>query len=239
MQGRLLSKQEAAEFGELLKGYRPNPVVEQDFLHSSFGVIAGPSGAGKDTLRNALISEYPEDFVNILSTTTRPMRVGEQDGIDYHFRSVESVQDSLNKQEFLQVALVHNQQISALHIDEIRKLRQNQIGLSILIVQTEAELRQPKPDIKTIFIVPPSVEEWKNRLHTGGGITNEEIERRLSAAKKELMLAQDNQDYYCLVSENLDDLSRAAYEFFVHGKKLPELDENARYVVKALARALD
>ncbi len=125
---RLLSSEEAVAIRATIETYSLHESVLEQFQVSNFAVIAGPAGAGKDTLRDSLILKYNTEYVPILSTTTRPPRVGEQDGITYHFRSVEEVIDSLHKREFFQAELVHNQQISCLHISEIQKLQSNQYG---------------------------------------------------------------------------------------------------------------
>ena len=104
---RLLSEQEAEEFKKLLQDYELNEAVLTQFMARNFAVIAGPAGAGKDTLRNELISRYPESYLPILSTTTRPPRPGEQDAVTYHFREIEQVRQGLINKDFFQAELVH------------------------------------------------------------------------------------------------------------------------------------
>ena len=69
-------------------------------------VISSPSGAGKTTLCRRIISEVPGVELSI-SATTRSPRPGEQDGADYHFRSVEQFHDMIDRDEFIEHCEVH------------------------------------------------------------------------------------------------------------------------------------
>src|SRR5687768_1784715 len=109
---RLLTSEEADEFKNIISNYKLHQSVLDQFHRSNFGVIAGPAGAGKDTLRDSLIKKYPGSYNSILSTTTRPARAGEIDGVTYNFREIEEVADALRQHKYFQAELVHNQQIS-------------------------------------------------------------------------------------------------------------------------------
>lgn len=227
-----LNDEEIRTFTGLINDYRMNESAGKEFISSNFACIAGPAGAGKDTIRNLLISTYPGGYAPVLSTTTRPPREGEKNGIDYHFRSKEEIRRSLESGEFFQAALVHNQQVSCLHISEIQKLAVEQIGLSILIVQTEAELHKIKPDIKTIFLIPPSLNELKRRMQSSRSLSKDEINRRILAAKAELEIALKNPRYYCIVNDNLDEALEYAKEFLESNGSDNEVDNLARQVIK-------
>lgn len=235
---RLLTAEEASRFKDLVGFYAPHPDVLKAFQESNFAVIAGPAGAGKDTLRDALFKNYPDKYVPILSTTSRPPRNGEVDGETYHFREIEQIEQGIMNQEFFQIALVHNQQVSCLHVDEVNKLASGQCGLSILVVDTEKEVREIKPNLKTIFLVPPSSEEFQRRLHEGRELKDDEIERRTAAAKQELQAALDNENYYCLLSETVPAVTNLAHEFLQAGAQNQSEDERARGVIKELLDVL-
>lgn len=235
---RLLTKDELPHIRQLTDSYQPNEAVLEEFRSSKFAIIAGPSGAGKDTLRNLLVEHHPEQYQLVLSTTTRPMREGEKDGVDYHFRSVESVEQSLVKREFFQAALVHNQQISCLHIDEILKLKYNQTGLSILIVQTEQQLSRLKDDIKTIFLIPPDINTLRKRLSYERPLGNEEIERRMEAGAEELKTALGRKEYYCLISDEKSQLLQRAHSFLQSGVRDHEADMKARETIETILNTL-
>jgi guanylate kinase len=212
--GRLLETSELPEFQELIQGYQPNPLVLEQFQSSHFAAIAGPAGAGKDTLRDALLKDYPDVYLPVISTTTRPARPGEANGLTYHFREVEEIRDGLRERIFFQAALVHNQQISCLDITEITKLGPQQTGLSILIPPTIEGLRTYKLDLKAVFLVPPTFDILINRMQAERKLSPEEIDRRLEAAKREMLQAYGNEFYFCIVSDNIADMTVTAHAFF-------------------------
>lgn len=235
---RLLTENEATQFATLLQNYKPNNEVLEQFRNSKFGVIAGPAGAGKDTLRDGLIQRYPDKYLPILSTTTRPPRGGEVDGHTYHFREVEQVKESLEKHEFFQAALVHGQQISCLHVDEIRKLQDGQRGLSILIPPTEKELSEIKSDIMTIFLIPPTADILKQRMQTERMLNDEELRRRTEAAKREIKIALNTERYYCLLNDSISTMIEKAHNFLQTQRPDPVEDKRARQVLGEIVDVL-
>lgn len=233
---RLLNESQIAEIEKIIQSYQPNPSVLKQFRKSNFAVIAGPAAAGKDTLRNALTDS--DSYLPVLSTTTRPIRSGEVEGKTYYFTDYESVKDGLAKGKYFQAALVHRQQVSVLDVCEVEKLGPKKTGLSILIVQTEQELHRHKPDIKTIFLVPPGLDEMRKRLDETRSISAREVRRRLDAAKRELEYALSQKDYYFLVSDGYERVYRLADDFLQTGKRDNTSDKNARVIAKDLLKEL-
>jgi len=234
----LLDAEQISIFEKLIENYQPNKEALGIFIKSNFVVIAGPAGAGKDTLRNALIQDHPDLYLPILSSTTRPMRGTEKDGIDYHFISAQEMRTELEKGELLMAAVVHNQQVSSLHISEVKKLENKKTGLSILIVQAEKELRNLKPDIRTIFLVPPSFEELVERLNYKRQLSHEEQARRLSAAKQELQIALREPGYYCVISDGEKQTADVVHDFLKNGKRIDKLDSQARQKIQEVFQSI-
>ena len=235
---RLLTKQEANKLREIINDYQLNPAVMKQFQESNFAVIAGPAGAGKDTLRNSLIRSNPELYLPILSTTTRPPRAGEADDQDYHFREVEEVEEGLAKREFFQAALVHDQQVSCLHISEVKKLKAGQTGLSILIPYTEKMLRDIKPDIKTVFLIPPNLEVLKERIQSERMLDDAEVERRVKAAAKEIEQALKSDHYYCLITDTVEHVTRNTHNYLQGSKPDQPEDLSARHAMRQIVLEL-
>ena len=233
-----LTNQEIGEFTHLIDNYHKSEDAEELFIQSNFANIAGPTGAGKDTIRNLLVEDYPDKYAPVLSTTSRPSRQGEQDGVDYHFRSKDEIRESLQKGEFFEAAVVHNQQVSCLHISEITKLKLGQIGVSILVVEKDLELRRAKPDIKTVFIIPPDLSELKRRMITSRNLSEDEVLRRLQAAKGELQIALGQPEYFCLVNDELEQASESVRGFFEDGQKDEQKDAQARSVIQKILEEL-
>jgi guanylate kinase len=234
----LLTTEEAARFKKIIDDYEPNNKVLEQFKTSNFAVIAGPAGAGKDTLRNSLTALYPNLYVPILSTTTRPKRSGEINGLHYHFTTTERMLEGYTRREFFQTALVLNQQLSGLHVSEIEKLTPHQYGLSILVVQTEKELRTIKPDIKTIFIIPPDLETLLQRINMARKLDKKEINRRLQAAKIEISVAYDSSHYYCLISDTVKHITAKAHDYMQKEIFSVEEDKRARRVMSEILKSM-
>lgn len=231
---RLLTAEEAKNFSRIISNYQPNNAVLSQFKDSNFAVIAGPAGAGKDTLRNSLIKLFPNQYINILSTTTRPPRAGEKDGEDYYFKEISDVKNNLIQQQYFQTALVHSQQVSCLHIDEIKKLGQNQTGLSIMIPSAQQELRQTKADIRSIFLIPPSLKILKQRILSERMHNQAEINRRLGSAAPEIDQALKSGSYYCIISDTVEKTVTKAHDFLQNkSAKIPP-DEDARAVMRQI-----
>lgn len=238
MMSRLLTTEEAQEFAELINNYQPNDAVLETFRNSNFVVIAGPAGAGKDTLRDALLARYAQYYQPILSTTTRPPRAGERDGKEYHFWDIESMRAGLERREFFQAALVHNQQISCLHVNEIKKLAAAQAGLSIMIPLAETELRLIKRDVKTIFLVPPTAAILRQRLTAQRTLASDEIVRRMQAAQQEIAYALHAPDYYCIVTDTIENALTKAHDFIQSGNPSDEDCDAAHIVMQEIMKEL-
>lgn len=225
---RFLTDVEVNDYKTSLSSYHPNGQIVVDFARSNFGVIAGPTGAGKDTLRKLLTSKNPNVFKPILSTTSRPMRPGEQDGVEYHFRDLKFFDQGLDEQRFLQVELVHNQQLSGLDFMDIQSLGDGHFGVGILIADTEKKLRTLNRDLKTVFIVPPSLEELIRRIESSRSMDKMEVNRRLNAAKTEIQQALNDKNYYLLTNDNLEQTAILTEEFFINNKR----DESAESITR-------
>lgn len=189
-----------SEFVDVLTGYLPNQKVIAEFNKSKVGIIAGVAGAGKDTVRELLIKSYPHTYQKLLSDTTRPKRPGEEDGVQYWFRDEEDVLAGLRGGRYLQGALIHDQQVSALSVEQLRDARDGYILLPILVVQAEPDLYKMNPNIKTVFLVPPDLFELIERLQTNKSMTLDEIDRRLDSARKEMQIVLDTPRYYCITT---------------------------------------
>ncbi|TVP54027.1 MAG: guanylate kinase [Halomonadaceae bacterium] len=147
-------------------------------------VLSAPSGAGKTSLVAAILERDRQLRVSV-SHTTRPMRPGEQDGINYHFTGVADFQAMIRDGRFLEHAQVFgnfygtsgdwvNEQLAA--------------GLDVILEidwQGAQQVRHLRPDCVSIFIAPPSLSALRQRLSGRGQDAPEVIERRLREATEE------------------------------------------------------
>ncbi len=168
-------------------------------------IVSAPSGSGKSTLMGRLLETVPE-LVFSISYTTRPPRGQEKNGKDYFFVSREEFERMLERDEFLESALVfgtHYYGTARRFLEEARAR-----GYDLLLdidVQGAAQVKQKVPEAKSVFILPPSRQELEHRLRYRRLDPAEVIDRRLSQAATEIQ-GYSNYDYV-LVNDNLERAS--------------------------------
>ena len=163
-----------------------------------FIVISAPSGCGKTTLIDMLLQEY-SDIVYSISCTTRAPRGEEEDGVDYHFKTVERFEELIAEDAFIEHARVHGNYYGTLREPIESALRE---GCSVSLdidEQGAAKVREfvralpdsdpMKAGYVDIFILPPSMEELRSRLVGRGTDSPEAVERRLANAEGEIARA--------------------------------------------------
>ncbi len=164
--------------------------------------VSAPSGAGKTTLVEALLNNMP-DIKASISHTTRPMRRGEKEGVNYHFVSEEMFLSLINKDAFLEYAQVFNH-FYGTSKEWVEKTLSEGIDVILEIDWQGAEqIRDLIPESKSIFILPPSLEALEERLIKRGQDDPTVIKRRLAAAKEEIshyMMAD-----YLLINDGFDE----------------------------------
>jgi guanylate kinase len=168
-------------------------------------VIAAPSGAGKTSLVKALLVEQPLIKVSV-SSTTRSMRPGEVDGVDYVFLSEAEFLKRRDSGEFLEWAKVHGNFYAT-----SKKWIENEIANGIDIIleidwQGAQQIKRLFPLAVGIFIAPPSMASLKERLVARGQDSEEVIEGRLSAAQSEINHAHEFE--YVIINQDFSDALR-------------------------------
>jgi guanylate kinase len=146
-------------------------------------VICGPSGAGKGTLLNMLLMKYPDKFGFSISHTTRKPRVNEKQGREYHFVSHEKMMESIQCNQLLEFAFVH-ENVYGTSFDAINNVNiQNKICILDLDIQGAKTMKkQEKFSPLYIFIEAPTIEDLRKRLIHRGTESNEEIDTRMKNA---------------------------------------------------------
>lgn len=168
-------------------------------------VLSGPSGAGKSSLINKIKDHIGPTYFSI-STTTRAMREGEEDGVHYHFVSIDEFKREIEQEMFLEYAVVHGNYYGT-SLGPVKKaLKDGKLVIFDIDVQGHDAVRNRLSDITTsVFITTPSLEELKRRLHNRSTDSEEVITGRIEMAKREV---QRISEYDFLVVN--DDLEEAA-----------------------------
>jgi guanylate kinase len=165
-------------------------------------VISGASGTGKGTVCKKILADLPEVAYSI-SATTRAPRPGEIDGREYYFLSVEEFKAWITEEKFLEYAEVYgNFYGTPLNKIEERLNRGEDIILEI-DVQGALNVKKKCPEGIYIFLLPPSLEELKNRIEGRGTETPESLARRLKNAVAEIKIGL--QYDYVVVNDTIDN----------------------------------
>lgn len=174
-------------------------------------VLSGPSGVGKTTLCQRVLEEVPARLS--VSATTRQPRRSEVDGVDYYFLSPEEFERRESAGEFLESACVFGNRYGTPTAPVMAAVEAGQTVLLEIDVQGGMQVRKRVPQSLTIFIMPPSLEAWReslrSRLTQRGMDVPAEIERRLDEAAGEIDIARQSKAYdYFVVNDDLETAVR-------------------------------
>lgn len=162
----------------------PHPTVSEQ--RGMMLVLSSPSGAGKTSLSRRLLELDPKLGISI-SATTRPMRPREVEGRDYFFMSEDHFQELKAAGEFLESATVFGH-----HYGSRKSLVEKQMsaGQDVLFdidwQGTQQLAAGARPDLVSVFILPPSLEELRSRLLKRAQDTAEVVDARMKAAAAEM-----------------------------------------------------
>ncbi|MFO7528039.1 MAG: guanylate kinase [Marinobacter sp.] len=147
-------------------------------------VISAPSGAGKTSLVAEMLKNDSKLGVSI-SHTTRPMREGEQDGMNYHFVSRNEFEAMIGRGDFLEHADVFGNYYGTSQVWVRETLARGEDVILEIDWQGAEQVRRLIPECVSIFIVPPSAEVLRERLTGRGTDDSDVVERRLREATEE------------------------------------------------------
>lgn len=148
-------------------------------------ILSAPSGAGKTSLVKALLDEL--DFVRVsVSHTTRAMRPGETDGINYHFTSKDDFTAMIGRGEFLEHAEVFGNFYGTSQQWVQQTLDQGQDLILEIDWQGARQVRRLMPAARSVFILPPSREALRQRLDNRGQDSEDVIQSRMQQAAAEM-----------------------------------------------------
>jgi guanylate kinase len=168
-------------------------------------ILSAPSGAGKTTLRQAVLTRFGDIHFSV-SFTTRPRRPGEQDGRDYVFISREEFEAGIAAGRWAEWARVHGNYYGTAAGDLLRILASGRDVLLEIDVQGARQILSRFPDSVTIFIAPPSPDVLRQRLIARGTDDPQAVALRLANAEHEM--SQSGYYRHVIVNDDLDTATR-------------------------------
>ena len=149
-------------------------------------VLSGPSGVVKGTVRKAIFERDDNEFEYSVSMTTRPMRKGEVDGVDYYFRTKEEFEAMIEAGEMLEYAEYVGNYYGTPLTYVNKTLDEGKDVFLEIEVQGAQQVKEKVPDGVFIFLTPPDLAELKARIVGRGTDSPEVIEERMRVARQEI-----------------------------------------------------
>ena len=176
-------------------------------------ILSGPSGVGKGTVREKVMVDPALNLAYSISMTTRAMRPGEENGREYYFVSKEEFDKNIKSNNLLEwTEYVGNKYGTPKDkIDELRNQGKN--VLLEIDVTGATNVINAIPDVISIFVVPPTIDDLVSRLVHRGTESEEVINDRVNRAKKEMAL-KDNYKYV-VINDKLDNAVQKIKEIIV------------------------
>lgn len=225
------------DFRDALSKYQLSTDAIQTLAQTRLVLLVAPTASGRNTIIHELLKT--DDYHFVISDTTRQPRLNngelEQNGREYWFRTEEEMLGELQRGEFLEAAIIHEQQVSGISIRELEIARKaNKIAITDVEIEGAKNIHAAKPDTLIIFMAPPSFELWLERLHTRGELPADELSRRFQSALKEIETALNAGYYRFVMNDTVAGTTAEVHKLVSTGQYDPLKERFAREMVEKL-----
>lgn len=170
-------------------------------------VISGPSGAGKSSLIKQIVHDYPKKFGFCTSHTSRQPRVGEINGVHYHFTESKTLKKFINQGEFVEHTIYNGNIYGTSKKALLKVIEEGKVCLLDIDVEGVKQIRNTEFNPTLVFVKPPDMTELKNRLKTRSTETPRSLEARIECAKSEMEYGNIPDNFHKVIIN--DDLQKA------------------------------
>lgn len=209
-----------AEFQKILASYKPSEESLKLLTEIPFVLLVGPTAAGRNTLINLLSATGRYHYV-VSDTTRKPRKnngILEQNGVEYWFKKEEEFLEGLKQGAYLEAAVIHDQQVSGISVNELGRARNSgRIAIDEIEVDGAENVHNYSPGALFAFLLPPTFEIWMQRLKGRGHMDEAELRRRLESALNEIDTAL-KQDFYQFIVNNEIHEAAVAVDELANGR---------------------
>ena len=231
------------ELEKKIKSYQPTQVAKDAAAQTRFLLVAGPAGSGKNSVIKELLKS--DDYVYIVSHTTRQPRPNEEHGRNYYFVDEATMATMVDEKQLVEAETIYGEYVSGTSISAVREVKDSgKIGVTDIDVAGAETYMKLNPNTRAVFILPPSYDEWVRRLaQRGSGESQDEIKRRLENAQIWLEQALASGYWHFVINTDLKKAVDDIKAFAGSPKaELPEGDtrvEHAWHVLGELKKQLN
>ncbi len=193
-------------------------------------IVSAPSGAGKTTLVERLADQVPRLRMS-RSYTSRPVRPGESDGVDYNFVTRDRFEEMIAAGDFLEWAEVFGNLYGTCASDTERLLAAGDDVVLVIDVQGARKVRSQGVPTTTVFVMPPSFDVLEQRLRGRSKDTDAAIEKRLEVARDEVASFKDY-DYLVINDEVAGSVDRLRAIVLAERARLRRMQAVAEHIVR-------
>jgi guanylate kinase len=194
------------DFENVLKYYNPSLEILDLLKEVQFVLLAAPTAAGRNTIIKNLI--MTGKYCYVISDTTRKPRINngipEKNGDEYWFKSEEEFLHGLKNSSYIEAAIIHNQQVSGISVNEMRRVvKTKKIAITDIDINGCDNIKSFGDRTIPIFVMPPDFKEWMHRLDNRGVMDPFEKRRRLISAAEEIQLALERNYFKFVINWDL------------------------------------
>lgn len=223
-----------------LATYEPDETAIQLVKSTPILLLVGPTGAGKDSVKDRLLTTGR--FHHIISHTTRPPRINhgviEQDGREYHFINKATAEKMLDEHQLIESKL-YSGNLYGTSVAEIQAAHDKaKIAMTDLEVQGVAEYKSLDPGVMAVFLLPPDFKTWQERLQRryGDVVDVADYRFRLETALHELDELLNTNYYVAVINDDLEQVVKQVETITESANHSTPDEPAARAVAKQLAK---